>query len=131
TTSATQVRVKAQNDTDRLHGNATSIADKRLGPGLLMLTSSMRLIYKDSRAWQLCAQINRFNTGGKPANGVLPPAVAGVCEDIQKTQHDDAMPNRYADRVGVRRIAGDPNRPVLLCGFALPDSRILILMEEL
>ncbi len=116
---------------EKLTGKAESIADKRLGPGLLMLTLSMRLIYKDPRAWQLCAQINRFNTGGKTANGVLPTSVAVVCEEVRKTAQHGAPSKDYADGTGVRRIVGDPNRPVLLCGFALPDSRILILMEEL
>src|SRR5205085_11783014 len=97
TTLATPVRVHAdaRGEKEAQIGKAESIADKRMGPGLLMLTSSLRLIYKDPRAWQLCSQINKYNTGGKTANGVLPPAVATVCDEVRKTVQNRANAKDY------------------------------------
>ena len=45
-----------------------SIAEKRAGPGILLLSSSMQLMYRDRRTWELCAQINKAQNG-KAANG--------------------------------------------------------------
>ena len=61
-----------------------SIAEKRAGPGILLLSSSMQLLYRDRRTWELCAQINKAQNG-KAANGVLPTAVAELCSEIMKT----------------------------------------------
>jgi len=105
-----------------------TIAEKRVGPGILMLTSSMQLLYRDRRSWELCAQINKHQSG-KAANGVLPPAVADLCVKIMKAKD--------WEQFQLRRIVGDPKRPILLCGLGLPDttgsqqSRILIMMEEI
>ncbi|TMQ27604.1 MAG: hypothetical protein E6K65_13835, partial [Nitrospirae bacterium] len=40
------------------------------GHGIMLLTASMRLLYKDRRAWELCQQIIRCQDG-KAAHGVL------------------------------------------------------------
>lgn len=53
------------------------------GPGIMLLTDSMKLLYKDRRAWELCQQIIRCQDV-KTANGVLPPAVMGLVDHIRK-----------------------------------------------
>jgi DNA-binding CsgD family transcriptional regulator len=111
-----------------------SIAEKRAGPGILLLSSSMQLMYRDRRTWELCAQINKAQNG-KAANGVLPPAVAELCSEIMKTLQVRTDAKDW-EHFRVKRIIGDPKRPVLLRGVGLPDktsiqqSRILITMEE-
>jgi DNA-binding CsgD family transcriptional regulator len=111
-----------------------SIAEKRAGPGILLLTSSMQLLYRDRRTWELCGQINKAQNG-KAANGVLPPAVAELCAEIMKTLQVRTEAKDW-EHFRVKRIIGDPKRPVLLRGVGLPDrsgiqqSRILITMEE-
>jgi DNA-binding NarL/FixJ family response regulator len=111
-----------------------SIAEKRAGPGILLLSSSMQLLYRDRRTWELCAQINKAQNG-KAANGVLPPAVAELCSEIMKTLQIRTEAKDW-EHFRVKRIIGDPKRPVLLRGVGLPDrsgiqqSRILITMEE-
>jgi DNA-binding CsgD family transcriptional regulator len=111
-----------------------SIAEKRAGPGILLLTSSMQLLYRDRRTWELCGQINK-SQNGKSANGVLPPAVAELCAEIMKTLQVRTEAKDW-EHFRVKRIIGDPKRPVLLRGVGLPDrggiqqSRILITMEE-
>jgi DNA-binding CsgD family transcriptional regulator len=111
-----------------------SIAEKRAGPGILLLSSSMQLLYRDRRTWELCAQINKAQNG-KAANGVLPTAVAELCSEIMKTLQVRTDAKDW-EHFRVKRIIGDPKRPVLLRGVGLPDrsgiqqSRILITMEE-
>ena len=112
-----------------------AIAEKRVGPGILMLTSSMQLLYRDRRSWELCAQVNKHQSG-KAANGVLPPAVADLCVKIMKALQVRPEAKDW-EQFQLRRIVGDPKRPILLCGLGLPDttgsqqSRILIMMEEI
>ncbi len=110
-----------------------SIADKRLGPGILMLSTSMQLIYSDRRAWELCGGIHK--SAGKATNGVLPPAVAEMCDEIIKHLHVRTDVKDW-EQFRIKRVLGDPSRPVLLCGFGLPEqngskSRVLIMIEEI
>ena len=39
------------------------MAVPQAGPGIMLLTTSMRLLYKDRRAWDLCRQIIRCQDG--------------------------------------------------------------------
>src|SRR6185295_14268712 len=59
------------------------MAAPHAGPGIMLLTASMQLLYKDRRAGDLCQQIIRTQDG-KTAKGVLPPAVASLVDEIQK-----------------------------------------------
>jgi ATP/maltotriose-dependent transcriptional regulator MalT len=110
------------------------IAEKRAGPGILLLSSSMQMLYRDRRTWELCAQINKLQNG-TAANGVLPPAVAELAAEIMKTLQVRTEAKDW-EHFRVKRIIGDPKRSVLLRGVGLPDrsgiqhSRILITMEE-
>ena len=60
-----------------------STTAQHTGPGIMLLTDSMQLLYKDRRAWELCQQIIQCQDG-KTANGVLPPAVASLVDHIRK-----------------------------------------------
>jgi DNA-binding CsgD family transcriptional regulator len=110
------------------------IAEKRAGPGILLLSSSMQMLYRDRRTWELCAEINKIQSG-TAANGVLPPAVAEVAAEIMKTLQVRTEAKDW-EHFRVKRIIGDQKRSVLLRGVGLPDrggiqhSRILITMEE-
>ena len=111
-----------------------SIVDKRAGPGILLLTSSMQLLYRDRRTWELCGQINKSHNG-TAARGVLPPAVAEVCAEIMQTLQVRSEAKDW-EHFRIKRIIGDAKRTILLRGLGLPDrhsiqhSRILITMEE-
>jgi len=112
-----------------------SIADKRAGPGILMLTSAMHMLYRDHRSWELCGQINRYHNG-TAVNGVLPSAVADLCAEIMKGLKERIAAKDW-EHFRIKRAMGNPNHPVLLCAVGLPDprniqdSRILIIMEEI
>jgi DNA-binding CsgD family transcriptional regulator len=110
-----------------------SIVEKRAGPGILILSTSNQLLYKDRRAWEMCADINK--SAGKAANGVLPTAIVELCGEINKLLQvwTDA---KDWEQIRIKRVIGSPDRPLLLSGLGLPDrhglqSRILITMEEI
>lgn len=111
-----------------------SIAEKRAGPGILLLSSTMQMLYRDRRTWDLCAQITK-SQNGKSANGVLPPAVAELAAEIMKILQVRSEAKDW-EHFRMKRIIGSPDRPVLLRGIGLPDrngihqSRILMTMEE-
>ena len=112
-----------------------SIADKRAGPGILMLTASMQMLYRDRRSSELCSRINRYHNG-KAANGVLPPAVVDFCAEIRKALQERTAARDW-EHFQIKRVIGDPARPVFLYGLGVPDrngmqySRILLIMEEI
>jgi DNA-binding CsgD family transcriptional regulator len=110
-----------------------SMAVPPAGPGIMLLTASMQLLYKDRRAWELCQQIIRCQDG-KTANGVLPPAVASLVDQIQKTLTVRTDPKDW-EQIQLRRYVNTLHSSVLLCGTALIDQsnaekRILIVISE-
>lgn len=110
-----------------------SMAVLHAGPGIILLTASMQLLYKDRRAWELCQQIIRCQDG-KTANGVLPPAVASLVDQIRKTLTVRPDPKDW-EQIQVRRVVNIRHSSVLLCGMALIDqthaeTRILIVISE-
>ena len=118
---------------ENLYGDAESIADKRMGPGILMLSSSMQLLYSDRRIWELFGRIKTQE--GKAQHGVLPPAVEGLCTEIIKLLQVRTEAKDW-EHFRVKRVVGDPVQPILLSGVGIPEqhggkSRVLITVEAL
>jgi DNA-binding CsgD family transcriptional regulator len=110
-----------------------SMAAPHAGPGIMLLTASMQLLYKDRRAWELCQQIIQCQDG-KTANGVLPPAVASLVDQIQKTLKVRTDP-KDCEQIQLRHVVNTLHSSVLLCGTAFIDQtnaqkRILIVISE-
>jgi len=110
-----------------------SMAAPHAGPGIMLLTPSMRLLYKDRRAWELCQQIIQCQDG-ITANGVLPRAVASLVDQIQMTLKVRTDPKDW-EQIQLRHVVNTPHSSVLLCGTALIDrtnaqKRILIVLSE-
>jgi DNA-binding CsgD family transcriptional regulator len=110
-----------------------SMAVPQAVPGIMLLTASMQLLYKDQRAGELCQQIIR-SQDGKTAHGVLPPAVVSLVHQIQKTLTVRTDPKDW-EQIQLRCIVNTPHSSVLLCGTALigqtnAEKRILIVMNE-
>jgi DNA-binding CsgD family transcriptional regulator len=110
-----------------------SMAVPQAGPGIMLLTASMQLLYKDRRAGELCQQIIR-SVDGKTANGVLPPAVACLVDQIRKILQVRTDPKDW-EQIQLRRVVNTLHSSVLLCGTALIDqtnaeTRILIVISE-
>jgi len=108
------------------------IAGLRGGPGLLILSTDNRLLHMNRRGWELIRQINDCQTVTETvkAGGMLPTAVTEICAEIQ-TLLKAQLGSKDWEQLEVRRLVGDPARPILLRGFGLPgsDSRVLIVME--
>jgi DNA-binding CsgD family transcriptional regulator len=110
------------------------IAAKRAAPGVLFLTSSLQLIYKDQHSRHLCTVINHAQ-GLKAARGLLPPAVLDVCSKVAQRMKT-AKKSVHAEDVQVKQLVPHPETPVLIWGIGLPDpsdpeeGRILVLLEE-
>lgn len=110
------------------------IVEKRVGPGILILTTSMQLLYKDHRAWDLCAEISK--AAGRAGNSVLPSPIVELCEEIN-TLLQIWTDSKDWEQIRIKRVIGSPQRPILLSGLGLPDchgrqqARILITMEEI
>ena len=110
-----------------------SMAVPQAGPGILLLTTSKRLLYKDRRAGELCQQIIR-SQDGKTAHGVLPSAVASLVDQIGKTLTVRTDPKDW-EQIQLTRVVNTLHSSVLLCGTALIDQthaeqRILIVLSE-
>jgi len=109
------------------------MATPHAGPGIMLLTASMKLLYKNRRAWELCQQIIHCQDG-KTAKGVLPSAVASLVDQIQKLLTVRTSPKDW-EQIELRRIVNTLHSSVLLCGTALIDqthaeTRILIVISE-
>ena len=110
------------------------IAAKRVAPGVLFLTSSLQLIYKDQHSRHLCAVINHAQ-GLKAARGLLPPAVLDVCSKVAQALKT-AKKSVHAQDLQVKHLVPHPETPVLIWGIGLPhpddpeEARILVLLEE-
>jgi DNA-binding CsgD family transcriptional regulator len=118
---------------ENLYGDAESIADKRMGPGILMLSSSMQLLYSDRRIWELFGRIKPQE--GKAHHGVLPPAVEALCSEIIKILQVRTEAKDW-EHFRVKRVVGDPVQPILLSGVGIPEqhgckSKVLITIEAL
>jgi DNA-binding CsgD family transcriptional regulator len=111
-----------------------SLAGEHTGPGIMLLSASMRLLYKDGRAGELCDQIIRCQ-GGKTANGVLPPAVVSLANEIRNISQTPREAKDW-EQFQLRRIVKTLHRPVLIYGMGLAapnegETRILIVINEI
>ena len=111
---------------------AETLADQRAGPGIVVLSASMQLLHMNRQASELAKQINVSEHGGgssRAAHGVLPTALTELCGEIVKAKD--------WEQFEIKRVAGNPEQPVLLRGFGLPDrggvqfARLVVTLEEL
>ena len=110
-----------------------SLAFRHAGPGIMLLTASMRLLYKDRRAGELCQQIIRCQDG-KTANGLLPPAIACLVYQIRNILTVRPDPKDW-EQIQLGRVVDTLHSSLLLCGTPLIDettaeTRILIVISE-
>lgn len=118
---------------------ADNLADQRAGAGIVVLSSSMQLLHMNRQAAELSKLINMAENGGVPAKsaqGVLPSALTELCTEVMKALQVRTEAKDW-EQFEVKRIAGNPNQPVLLRGFGLPDrggiqyARLVVTLEEL
>ncbi len=116
-----------------------NLLDQRAGAGIVVLSSSMQLLHMNRQAAELSKLINMAENGDTPAkaaHGVLPSALTELCAELIKALQVRTEAKDW-EQFEVKRIAGNPNQPVLLRGFGLPDrggvqhARLVVTLEEL
>ena len=101
--------------------------------GILIFSSSLRLVYSDQQAWKLCNLINQL-VQGKAAKGIIPSKIFEACRSIADVL--SAFSIKEGDPPHVKLVLGNRQQQVLVQGIALPDpldrsqSRILLILEE-
>jgi len=141
-----RLRNEEKGEVDAPRDFTQTIADKRAGLGILILTTSNQLVYQDRRAWELCALIhegaghtdngNNGNSAGKRASRVLPQVVKELCAEITKLLQvwTDA---KDWEQYRIERIVRGPDCGIHVSGLGLPgregggQSRVLITMEQI
>lgn len=116
-----------------------TLADQRAGPGIVVLSASMQLLHMNRQASELAKAINVAEHGGgssRTAHGVLPAALTELCGEIVKALHVRTEAKDW-EQFEIKRVTGNPEQPVLLRGFGLPDrggvqyARLVVTLEEL
>lgn len=116
-----------------------TLADQRAGPGIVVMSAAMQLLHMNRQASELSKQINAAEHGGnsiKSAHGVLPTALTELCGEIVKALHVRTEAKDW-EQFEIKRVTGNPDQPVLLRGFGLPDrggvqfARLVVTLEEL
>ncbi len=116
-----------------------TLADQRAGPGIVVMSAAMQLLHMNRQASELSKQINAAEHGGngvKSAHGVLPTALTELCAEIVKALHVRTEAKDW-EQFEIKRVTGNPDQPVLLRGFGLPDrggvqfARLVVTLEEL
>ncbi len=119
--------------------SASNLADLRTGPGIVVVSVAMQLLYMNRAAHDLIREIHaaRQPKGlSSAAYGVLPEALTDLCREVidalkVKTEAKDW------EQFQVTRLAASSDRTILLKGFGLPDSggleraRIVVTIEPL
>ena len=115
-------------------GEDDDMVAEHAGPGILILSTSGRFLYKDRRAWELCAQLKNGEPDGASAG--LPEVVMAVCTEITKLLKVWTHAKDW-EEYRVKRFIGGPEGGVRLSGLGLPDryglqeARILITIDEI
>lgn len=98
---------------------------KRQGPGIVVLSRGMRLLYVNQQTWALLrgpSQVPQANGGRPNAEGVLPKDLF----EMVKTLFDHLQRQQDAkswEHVEIRRLLTLGSRPLLIRAFGVPGSR--------
>lgn len=112
-----------------------AIADEHVSPGFLILSSSLKLLYRDQQSWNLCSLINRIQQG-KTATGVIPHAVLQVCTEVARLMQS-AAPTTDLDHLQIKHVISAHRIDILVLAIGLPNahdparSEILVILEEM
>jgi DNA-binding CsgD family transcriptional regulator len=111
-----------------------AMAEDHVSPGFLILSSSLKLLYRDEQSWKLCGLITRMQEG-KAAHGVMPRAVLKACAEVARLLRSPKI--KEPDDLQVKYVIADRRTEILVLAIGLPDrkypdrSEILVLLEEI
>lgn len=104
------------------------------GQGLLILTPSLRVVYRDHHARNLCNLINKLEHD-KTANGIIPAKVFEACLEIA-TVLQSGYSRLNGDSLQIKVVLGNAHTQVVVLVTGLPlfhdpsQSQILVILEE-
>ncbi len=115
------------------------LANLRTGPGIVVLSVAMRLLYMNQTAQERIRQLNATGQStdrSSAAKGVLPKTLMELCGEVIAALKVRTEAKDW-EQFHVTRIAGTADRAVLLRAFGVPDSgaleraRIVVTIEPL
>lgn len=113
-------------DTNTLYcEHVTPLAERSASPGVVVLSSSMKLLHMNRRAAELLRPVTRTEggpAGNQVAQAVLPAAAAELIADIYNVLRLPSEGKR-GDLFEVTRQVGNPAQPMVLHGFGVSDKR--------
>lgn len=124
-----------EGDAEDSLSQARNLVQKRATPGILLLTTSLQILYSDHRIWELCGQLHKpqRETGSKQK---LPKPVMDFCGELVKLLEVKPDVKDWED-FQLKKVIMEATPHVLLRGIALPDERslpnsyLLMTMEEM
>ena len=98
--------------------NVRELSERRAGHGILLLTTSLRPLFQDSRAGQLCEEIKKME--GEDSTGPLPISLVKMCGEIR-----DLLQFRNHQKdweyFKVKRVMKAGHRHIFVSGIGLPE----------
>jgi DNA-binding CsgD family transcriptional regulator len=120
------------NESDSVVSDALAIADKRHDAGILFLTPSLKLLYIDAQARDLCSRLTAHQ--GRAAKGILPSVVVDVCQAVSKALAMRPSVKDWEDFC-IKQVGGGRKEQVLVRGVGLPaesgESEILVTVQAM
>src|SRR2546428_9809903 len=95
-----------------------SIAENRGCPGIILCSSSGKLLWVDRRAWELCRPLKKRADSSQEA---LPREIKDICAKVLRLLKEHGR-GTSIERLRVRQLVKGPGVNLLLCGYGLPDS---------
>jgi len=114
---------------------AKALAESRLSPGVLVLSSSLKLLYMNTEARELTGVLNQTPNGRK-ATGVLPQEITRFCEELLRLMQVRTGSQNW-EHAQLRRVTGNANCFIMLRGFGIPamagvhEAHLILTMEEI
>jgi DNA-binding CsgD family transcriptional regulator len=129
-----KTRVAMPETTYPVRDHFSRIIENRACPGVFIVNSTMKVLWADRRAWELCRAIDH-NRPAKRSGRQLPKAVQAIGEQALQLLNEGYSRNPYSPLI--RKITKGAGGSLLVCGFGLPfnkdpqQSQLLILIERI
>jgi len=110
------------------------IAEKRAGPGIMVFSSSRRLVYQDREAYELCRELS--HNDDPEADEIVPGQVIAICNEVLKQMRLRTHAKDW-EQFRVKHVLSNGSRPALISGVGLPNpenphqAQILITIQVL
>ena len=111
-----------------------AMVEEHVSPGVLIMSRSLNLLYRDEQSWRLCRLINGIEEG-KSANGLLPQAVLKICTRVAALLRSPDIKN--GDDLQIQDVIAGGRTEILIIATGLLDakdvdrSEILVLLKEI